>query len=92
MPDILGWASSLILLGTIGAQIGKQWRERSAQGVSGWLFIGQTVASAGFTAYSALIGNWVFTATNSLLLMSAIVGWIVTRHFKTRTARRAHPS
>ena len=82
MPDILGWASSIILLFTFGTQILKQWRCRSAEGVSGWLFIGQAAASTGFTLYSALIGNWVFTATNALLLISALVGWGVTRHFK----------
>lgn len=86
MPDILGWASSVVLLLTIGTQILKQWRERSARGVSGWLFIGQTVASAGFTLYSALIENWVFTATNALLLVSAIVGWIVTKRFKRQAS------
>jgi MtN3 and saliva related transmembrane protein len=88
MLDLLGWASSIVLLLTIGTQILKQWRERSARGVSGWLFIGQTVASTGFTLYSALIGNWVFTATNALLLISAVVGWVVTKRFK-REARRA---
>ena len=93
-PDILGWASSIVLLLTIGTQIAKQWRERSAQGVSGWLFVGQTVASIGFVIYSALIANWVFTITNSLLLISALVGWWVTRHFKRSSLDRAqgHPS
>lgn len=92
--NVLGWASSVILLITIGTQILKQWREQSSSGVSGWLFIGQTVASAGFAVYSALIGNWVFTVTNSLMLCSAVVGWLVTRHFKQRSSMRPqrHPS
>ncbi len=84
MYDVLGWLSSTVLLVTIGTQIIKQWRERSSQGVSRWLFIGQTLASAGFTLYSALIENWVFTVTNGLLLISAVIGWCITAHFKKR--------
>jgi len=82
MVQALGWASSLVLLFTIAAQIHKQWRERSAKGVSPWLFVGQTAASVGFTVYSALTGNWVFTVTNALLLVSAVCGFIITWHFK----------
>jgi MtN3 and saliva related transmembrane protein len=82
MVDALGWASSVILLATIVNQIYKQWQERSGKGVSRWLFIGQTLASVGFTAYSALLHNWVFTITNAALLVSALVGWVITSHFK----------
>jgi MtN3 and saliva related transmembrane protein len=82
MREILGWLSSLVLLITILAQIRKQWRERSGHGVSGFLFVGQTAASLGFTVYSALVGNWVFTVTNGLMLLSAITGWYITARFK----------
>lgn len=81
MVDLLGWACSLILLATLMSQVRAQWRARSAEGVSRWLFVGQTLASAGFTAYSALVGNWVFTVTNALLFVSALFGWWMTRHF-----------
>jgi uncharacterized protein with PQ loop repeat len=84
--DLVGWLSSLVLLATISAQIGKQWSERSGKGVSTWLFIGQTAASAGFTAYSALVKNWVFTVTNALMFASAIVGWLLTVHFKRQSS------
>lgn len=87
MVDLVGWTSSLLLLATIVAQIGKQWSERSGEGVSVWLFIGQAAASLGFTAYSILVKNWVFTITNSLMFVSGIVGWFLTAHFKRRTAR-----
>jgi MtN3 and saliva related transmembrane protein len=80
MQEMLGWASSAILLSTIVAQIRKQWRERSGKGVSRWLYVGQTAASLGFTVYSALLHNWVFTLTNGLLLISALVGWWLTSH------------
>lgn len=84
MTEIVGWTSSLLLLTTIVAQIGKQWSERSGEGVSAWLFIGQSGASLGFTIYSVLLKNWVFTVTNALMFISAIVGWWITAHFKAR--------
>ncbi|RYZ06161.1 MAG: hypothetical protein EOO73_17295 [Myxococcales bacterium] len=86
MVDALGWVSSLILLATIVQQIVKQWQEGSGKGVSRWLFVGQTAASCGFTVYSALLHNWVFTITNAALLVSAIVGWVITAHFKRARA------
>lgn len=88
MTDIVGWISSLVLLATIVSQIAKQWRERSGKGVSVWLFIGQAVASLGFTAYSFMLKNWVFTVTNALMLLSGIVGWQLTAHFKAKAPRR----
>jgi uncharacterized protein with PQ loop repeat len=81
---ILGWTSSAILLLTIGSQIFRQWKEDSSKGVSKWLFIGQVAASAGFTIYSVLVGDKVFVFTNSLILLSAIVGVGITMHHKRR--------
>lgn len=72
--DALGWGSSLVLFVTIVAQIHKQWAAHSTRGVSRWLYVGQAGASAGFTAYSALVENWVFTVTNAVLFAAAIVG------------------
>jgi MtN3 and saliva related transmembrane protein len=89
MSELLGWVSSVVLLLTIVAQIGKQLRERSGKGVSTWLFVGQTAASSGFTVYSALVGNWVFTVTNALMTASAITGWIITAHFKKQNGSEA---
>jgi MtN3 and saliva related transmembrane protein len=86
MSDWLGWVSSIILLATIVSQISKQWRERSGKGISRWLFVGQTAASIGFTIYSALLENWVFTITNAAMAVSAIVGWAITVHFKRQGA------
>lgn len=80
--EIVGWASSLVLLLTIVQQIRKQWKERTGEGVSSFLFVGQAAASLGFTVYSAMLHNWVFTVTNALMLASAIVGFIITAHFK----------
>ena len=74
MIDLIGWVSSGVLLLTLIAQIHKQWKLGTHRGVSKWLFIGQLVASVGFTIYSAGTGNIVFIITNSFLLVSAIVG------------------
>ena len=79
--EAVGWASSLVLVATIGAQIRKQWRDDTSRGVSPWLFVGQAVASIGFLAYSVLRGNAVFAVTNSLMLVAALAGiTILVRH------------
>ena len=87
MADIVGWTSSLLLLATIVGQIIKQWSERTGKGVSVWLFIGQAAASLGFTVYSFMLKNWIFTVTNALMLLSALVGWQITAHFKAKQPR-----
>lgn len=86
LTEIIGWASSFILLLTIGKQIYKQWQVKSSEGVSKWLFIGQIAASVGFTVYSWLVGNWVFVVTNSLMLVSAFVGLGIVLHQRRHSA------
>jgi MtN3 and saliva related transmembrane protein len=81
VADAIGWASSLVLLLTIGSQVHKQWRDRTAKGVSRWLFAGQVGASAGFVVYSWMVDNAVFVFTNTLILLSALVGmWVTMRN------------
>jgi uncharacterized protein with PQ loop repeat len=70
----LGWASSAVLLATLIRQVYSQWKQRSVEGVSRWLFVGQLTASTGFLIYSVLVGNWVFVFTNAALLVTALVG------------------
>ena len=83
MTDIIGWASSIILLLTLIKQVHKQWKEKTSEGVSKWLFIGQVLASGGFTIYSFLVGNWVFTVTNSILIINSFIGlWLSSRFRK----------
>ena len=74
MIEIIGWFSSFVLLLTLVRQVKKQWEEKNSEGVSKWLFIGQLIASVGFTTYSYLVGNWVFTVTNGLLTINNIIG------------------
>jgi MtN3 and saliva related transmembrane protein len=75
----LGWASSAVLLATLSRQVYSQWRQRSVEGVSSWLFIGQLTASTGFLIYSVLVDNWVFVFTNAALLMTALIGQYIYR-------------
>lgn len=76
-PDLVGWAASAVLLLTLSRQIYTQSRDPDARGVSHWLFAGQMLASLGFIVYSALLDNWVFIITNSLILLTAVVGQVV---------------
>jgi uncharacterized protein with PQ loop repeat len=79
-PDAIGWLASAILLVTLAKQIHKQATQESAEGVSGWLFLGQILASAGFVLYSWLLHNWVFITTNSLIMLTAVIGqWVMWR-------------
>ncbi len=78
-PEWLGWASSGVLLATLGRQVYSQWRQRSVEGVSSWLFIGQLTASTGFLIYSWLVDNWVFVVTNAALLVTALLGQYIYR-------------
>ncbi len=76
----LGWSASTVLFATLARQVYVQWREKSTEGVSSWLFVGQMTASVGFAVYSWLIGNWVFVATNLVLILTAVIGQLIYRH------------
>lgn len=75
-PDIVGWTASAILLATLTRQIITQWRDKDAKGVSRWLFAGQMAASVGFIIYSWMLDNWVFIVTNTLILLTAVIGQV----------------
>lgn len=84
MTEAIGWASSLILLLTIGKQVYKQWKSESSEGVSKWLFIGQTAASLGFLIYSVLTRNAVFVVTNAFMTLNALLGIGIMLHHRRR--------
>ncbi len=84
MTEAIGWASSVLLLLTIGRQVLKQWRSDSVEGVSRWLFVGQVAASLGFTVYSWQVKNWVFVVTNALMVVNAFLGLFIVLHKKRR--------
>lgn len=73
----IGWASSALLVVTIGKQVYKQWHEGKTEGISIWLFIGQCAASSGFIVYSLLARDWVFVVTNALMLLNGVLGWLI---------------
>jgi uncharacterized protein with PQ loop repeat len=85
-PDVIGWLASAVLLATLIRQIVITARDAGAQGVSRWLFVGQCVASVGFIAYSVMVGNRVFVATNAAILVTAIVGQCIVARRKSRHA------
>jgi MtN3 and saliva related transmembrane protein len=88
--ELIGWASSIILLLTIGKQLYKQWTTRTSVGVSKWLFIGQLAASIGFTIYSYTLRNWVFVATNAGMAFSALLGVWIVHHHRPQPSLSAH--
>ncbi|MDL5366784.1 hypothetical protein QSH18_14335 [Xanthomonas sp. NCPPB 2654] len=75
--DLVGWAATLILVATLLRQIHKQWRAPDVQAVSAWLFVGQISASLLFIVYSAALRNYVFVATNTLVLLTAVAGQLL---------------
>jgi MtN3 and saliva related transmembrane protein len=85
--ELVGWASSFILVLTIAKQIYKQWQEGSSENVSKWLFIGQMAASLGFTIYSWLVHNWVFVITNLLMLINGLIGLSIVLYHRKRERR-----
>lgn len=82
MTEVIGWASSLILIITIAKQVHKQWADRTSAGVSTWLFVGQLAASVGFTIYSLLVKNWVFAVTNGIMVINGLLGYAITLRYK----------
>ena len=83
MIEVIGWLSSFILLLTLIRQVKKQWEDKTSEGLSKWLFIGQLAASVGFTVYSYFVGNWVFTVTNGLLTLNSVIGiYLYFRYLK----------
>lgn len=88
MTEILGWFCSVVLLLTLVKQVYKQWTEGTGEGVSKWLFVGQLVASVGFTIYSYQVGNWVFTVTNALLTINNIAGIYLYYYFSRKKGSR----
>lgn len=88
IPEIIGWISSIILLATLIKQVYKQWKEGTGEGVSKWLFAGQVLASIGFTVYSYMLGNWVFTVTNAVLLVNNFFGLGITFYYRRRNKKK----
>lgn len=87
--ELIGWSAAVVLIATIGRQVYTQWHAGTVAGVSKWLFIGQVSASVGFVVYSWLARDWVFVATNAVMLVTALFGqYVYLRNLrKTRRPR-----
>jgi uncharacterized protein with PQ loop repeat len=84
----VGVSSALVLLVTIVAQIIRQIRTPPGKGVSPWLFVGQLFASIGFTAYSVMLKDPIFIATNATLGVAALIGICVSIADRMRARER----
>lgn len=94
MTHIFGYVASAVLFATLVTQIHKQWQRGTTKGVSRWLFIGQLVASIGFTIESAVIGSTLFVGVNSVLALSAVVGmslWFYQRRRERNDREEENP-
>lgn len=89
-PDVLGLIATAILVATLTGQTVKQWREGATRGIARWFFLGQVSASLCFIAYSLLIHSTLFAVTNTLVLLSALAGYVVLRLNRRRALRKAH--
>lgn len=89
MTDAIGWASSIILLLTLVKQVHKQWKDGETKGISSLFFIGQLSSSIGFTIYSYLVENWVFTVTNGILVLNNILGIGLYFYFLNKNKKEA---
>jgi MtN3 and saliva related transmembrane protein len=77
--DAVGWISSAILIATLVRQVHTQ-ATRGPGRLSRWLFAGQIAASVGFLTYSVMLDNLVFIVSNTVILLTAIVGeWLTLR-------------
>ncbi len=78
----LGWAAASILLATLFSQVKKNWQEKKLKGVNPFLYYGQALASLLFALYSLTINSWVFAVTNTLGLLSALVGIYLVHRYR----------
>ncbi|HXG95012.1 MAG TPA: PQ-loop domain-containing transporter [Blastocatellia bacterium] len=78
----LGWTAAIILVVTLFAQVRKNLKEKRLKGVNPMLYYGQAIASLCFTIYSISIGSIIFVITNSLVLLSAMIGIYLVHRYR----------
>jgi MtN3 and saliva related transmembrane protein len=91
LTQAVGWLAAAVLLFTMVRQVWSQWQSGAVGGVSRWLFVGQVIASVGFTAYSVLVGDAVFVFTNTLLTINAIAGLCIDRRNRRLQQQKGSP-
>jgi lipid-A-disaccharide synthase-like uncharacterized protein len=82
--DLVGWSATLILVATLGRQAWLQWNDRHSSSVPPLMFGGQCLASVLFIAYSAMVGSAVFVVANSLILLTALAGFVASLRHRSR--------
>lgn len=78
----LGWAAAVILLITLFSQVKKNWEEKKLKDVTPFLYYGEAAASLLFAIYSLTINSWVFAVTNTLGLVSALIGIYLVHRYR----------
>jgi lipid-A-disaccharide synthase-like uncharacterized protein len=86
-PQLIGFSASAILLATLAHQVWKQWSSGKSEGVSPLLFAGQVLANIGMLTYSILLRDLVFITTNTLTLLTALLGFVVQMRHAARQRR-----
>jgi MtN3 and saliva related transmembrane protein len=77
MAELIGWGSALLLLPAFALQTYRQWKNRDEPETNPsafWFFVLVLVGTAGQVAYSWMVGNWVYLALNSALVVNNGVG------------------
>jgi hypothetical protein len=82
MRELIGWGSALVLLPTFGLQAYKQWQNRHDHATAStlWFFILALVGVTGQVVYSRMLGNWVYFALNSCLVVTNSLGLALAVH------------
>ncbi len=88
MREFIGWGSALILLPAFATQTYRQWQDRHkpVSLTSLWFFVLVLIGTAGQVAYSWMVGNWVYLALNSVLVVNNIAGLAIAIHRATAAA------
>lgn len=71
--DILGLAAAIITTFTFLPQVIKVWKEKSAKNVSSMMFIIAITNEILWIGYGVLRNDWIIIATNSVLMIMAIL-------------------
>jgi MtN3 and saliva related transmembrane protein len=87
LTEAVGWASTPLLLATIGRPVYSEWRSKATAGLSHGYSSDKSRASSGFTIYCILLHNWVFLFSNVAMLVMGITGEVI--YISNRRPRRS---
>jgi hypothetical protein len=89
MREIIGWGSALLLLPTFGIQTYRQWHDRHqpVHAIGVWFFVLALAGTAGQVVYSWMVGNTVYFALNSVLVVTNAIGLAIAVYRWRRNTR-----